>query len=84
MAVFWSPVDERNISGLCRRDFMLSLVVNKAWDTLVRVDWFSPVRVTLDEIPLQVLLPDYEVSASVADGRSPSSSARSRPGPDLW
>jgi hypothetical protein len=62
MGVFWSPTDERNITGLCPQDFMLSLVVNKAWETLVRVDWFAPARVTLDDLPLRILLPDADVA----------------------
>ena len=61
MGVFWSSTDDTNIQRLATEDFLVSIVLNKAWETRVRVDWFAPARVTFDDLPLHVLLPDDAV-----------------------
>ena len=58
LGVFWSQTDDQNIERLRTGDFLLSLVVNKAWDVCARLDWFSPVEVTLDDLPVHILLPE--------------------------
>jgi len=58
MGVFWSSNDESNIRRMATEDFLVSIVLNKEWKTLTRVDWFAPARVTLDDLPLHVLLND--------------------------
>ena len=58
LQVFWSQTDDQNIERLKTGDFLLSLVVNKAWDICARLDWFSPVEVTLDDLPVHILLPE--------------------------
>lgn len=59
--VFWSPTDRENIRRLNADDYIVSIVVNKAWDIRARVDFFSPVAVTLDELPVHILLGDQQL-----------------------
>jgi len=57
MAVFWSAdTDETTIDGF-KNGWMLSLVGNKNGQFLGRVDIFDPVRVTVDNLQLTILLP---------------------------
>lgn len=59
--VFWSPTDKENIRRLNADDFIVSIVVNKAWDIKARVDFFSPIVVTLDDLAVHILLPDRDL-----------------------
>jgi hypothetical protein len=60
--VFWSTTDDANIERLTTSDFLLSIVVNKHWDVRTRLDWFSPVELTMDELPLHILVPDHHLN----------------------
>ena len=58
LPTFWSQTDDENIERLRTGDFLLSIVVNRSWDSLARIDWYSPLQVTLDQLPLNILLPE--------------------------
>ena len=60
LQTFWSTTDDNNIERLRTGDFLLSIVVNKAWDICARLDWFAPVEVTLDDLPVHILLPETD------------------------
>lgn len=71
MPVFWSlGTDEVTISKLGRK-WMLSLVCNKFGDMLARLDIYDPVRVTLDNLPIQIqTTPSDELRQRVLDEMS--------------
>jgi len=56
--VFWSNQDDFTIEDLAGNPYLVSVVVNKAGLVKARVDLFKPVRVTVDEVPVEVLIPD--------------------------
>jgi hypothetical protein len=59
--VFWSQQDEACIEGLANESMLVSIVVNKRHELLCRVDTWNPVRVTLDDLAVEVRLPDYNI-----------------------
>ena len=60
LQVFWSNTDDQNIERLRTADYVLSIVTNRSWDLLARIDWFSPVEVTLDDLPVHILLQEAD------------------------
>lgn len=67
MNVFWSKTDDDNIETFAN-GWMLSIVGNKAGNYLCRVDLYEPLRLTLDKLPLQIILPyDPEIDQKAAD-----------------
>lgn len=54
---FWSTEDDSTATSF-RGEWMISIVGNKKGKFLVRLDLFKPFRVTFDELPLVVKLPD--------------------------
>ena len=64
LSVFWSAQDDACIDGLANESFLISIVVNKRHDIRCRVDFFQPVRLTLDEVPLEVRMPDTSLKAA--------------------
>ena len=63
LSVFWSAQDDACIDGLANESFLVSIVVNKRHDIRCRVDFFQPVRLTLDEVPLEVRMPATDLKA---------------------
>ena len=57
-ATFWSGTDAHTIDTLATGEWLVSLVVNKAGSRLARLDVCSPARVTLDDIPVEVIHED--------------------------
>ena len=53
MDVFWSPTDQNTI-GKFSKEWMVSIVSNKQDKFKVRLDIFSPIRITLDDLPFTV------------------------------
>lgn len=53
MECFWSGTDDDTVSGL-GREWMLAVVGNKAGQYRARLDFFDPVRLTLDELEVRV------------------------------
>jgi hypothetical protein len=49
---FWSHIDEDTIDRL-GDSWMLSIVGNKVGDYLARIDVYSPIRVTIDELKVE-------------------------------
>jgi hypothetical protein len=63
LGVFWSEQDEQCIDGLANDTCLISIVVNKARQMKCRVDLWQPVRVTLDDVPVDIVLPDFNLRA---------------------
>ena len=61
LGTFWSDQDEECIAGLANESFMVSLVVNKRHDANCRLDLFAPVRLTVDEVDLEVRAPSLDL-----------------------
>ncbi len=57
--VFWSQQDDACIDGLHSETFLLSLVVNKRREMKCRLDVWQPVRLTLDDLSVEVRVPRY-------------------------
>ncbi len=79
MKTFWSQTDVDCIEGLRTGNGapLVSIVTNHEGHRLGRIDWWEPVRFTLDDVPVEVLLPDYDL----ADELSATLAARVRPFP---
>ena len=50
MKVFWSGQDEATIAGLSNDEWMLSLVVNKDHDAMMRLDVYYPAHIHVDDV----------------------------------
>jgi len=50
MKVFWSGTDEATIAGLSNDEWMLSLVVNKDHDAMMRLDVYHPAHIHVDDV----------------------------------
>ena len=61
LGVFWSQQDEVCIDGLANDTCLISLVVNKKREWRARVDIWKPFRLTLDDLPLEIRLPDQNL-----------------------
>jgi hypothetical protein len=57
MGVFWSGQDESCIAGLANGEWMLSLVVNKRRDSIMRLDQYHPAHLYLADICWDVVYP---------------------------
>ncbi|HEY3295397.1 MAG TPA: hypothetical protein VGL38_08155 [bacterium] len=57
MSVFWSGTDDDCISGLANGDYLLSLVVNRKRDTMMRLDQYHPCHLYLTDIVWDVHYP---------------------------
>jgi hypothetical protein len=56
MATFHSGTDEDNYATLSNGDFLVSLVLNKAHNVLGRIDYFKPVRVTISDMAVYLVM----------------------------
>ena len=54
LPAFWSATDDRTIDELQFASYSISLVVNKAGERRARFDLFQPVRITLDDLAIEV------------------------------
>ncbi|MBI5611373.1 MAG: hypothetical protein HY902_21050 [Deltaproteobacteria bacterium] len=61
LGVFWSEQDEACIAGLANESFLVSIVVNKRHQAKCRLDVFAPVRLTVDEVELEVRAPSLDL-----------------------
>lgn len=61
--VFWSGTDEGTVRQLANGEWTLALVVNKAGERRCRLDLWTPVHVTLDELPVSVFHEDLGLRA---------------------
>jgi hypothetical protein len=66
MQVFWSQQDDACIEGLQSETFLVSIVVNKRREMKCRLDLWHPVRLTLDDIHVEVRVPRYNLKAECA------------------
>ncbi|MCB9365907.1 MAG: hypothetical protein H6508_01775 [Calditrichaeota bacterium] len=60
MSVFWSGQDETCISGLANSEWLLSLVVNKRRDAIMRLDQYHPSHMYLADVQWEVKFPLVE------------------------
>lgn len=63
LGVFWSQQDDSCIEGLENDTFLLSIVVNKKREMKCRLDIWQPVRLTLDDLAVEVRVPRYNLKA---------------------
>ena len=79
MDTFWSGTDIRTIETLKAGSYFISMVVNKRFDMKARIEIFSPVSISLDNVPVKIL-PDIanipedikdEIKAKVATPPQP-------------
>jgi hypothetical protein len=66
MEVFWSNTDDRCIEGLQGNPYTVSVVVNRKGDVRARIDVFHPIRVVIDDVPVNLRVPDMGLSAHCA------------------
>jgi len=59
LGVFWSTTDEECAAGLANSRYFISIVVNKKGDLKCRVDLYDPIRVVLDDVPVETVMPDF-------------------------
>jgi len=57
MSVFWSGQDESCISGLANNEWLLSLVVNKRRDTMMRLDQYNPSHMFIPDVIWETKFP---------------------------
>lgn len=60
MSVFWSGQDESCISGLANGAWLLSLVVNKRRDAIMRLDQYHPSHMYLGDVVWEVKYPQVD------------------------
>ena len=60
MSVFWSGQDESCISGLANGEWLLSLVVNKRRDAIMRLDQYHPSHMYLADVVWEVKYPQVD------------------------
>ena len=63
LGVFWSQQDEACIEGLANDACLISIVVNKKREWKARIDVWQPFRLTFDELPLEIRVPDQNLRA---------------------
>ncbi len=61
LGVFWSQQDEACIEGLANDACLISIVVNKKREFKARIDVWQPFRLTFDDLPLEIRLPDQNL-----------------------
>ena len=61
LGVFWSQQDEACIEGLANDSCLISIVVNKKREFKARIDVWQPFRLTFDDLPLEIRLPDQNL-----------------------
>ncbi len=61
LGVFWSQQDEACIEGLANDTYLVSIVVNKKREWKARIDVWQPFRLTFDDLPLEIRLPDQNL-----------------------
>ncbi|HEY3295674.1 MAG TPA: hypothetical protein VGL38_09550 [bacterium] len=57
MSVFWSGTDDDTIAGLANGDYLLSLVVNRKRDSMMRLDQYHPAHLFLTDVVWEVHYP---------------------------
>jgi hypothetical protein len=57
LGVFWSGTDDETISGFRPQDYFISLVVNKDGKSLCRLDIFKPIRLSIEDVRTDVIIP---------------------------
>jgi proteasome lid subunit RPN8/RPN11 len=55
MSVFWSGKDMNTINASTEFPYLLSIVANHAEDILARIDVFSPVRLSADNLDVEIV-----------------------------
>lgn len=58
MEVFWSNTDDRCIEGLQGDPYTISIVVNRKCALRARIDVFRPIRMVIDDVPVNLRVPN--------------------------
>ena len=67
METFWSSTDIQTIQGLKSGSYFISIVVNKRFDIKARIELYSPIKMSLDNVVVRVLPEVNEVSQEIID-----------------
>lgn len=68
MSVFHSGTDEDNYLTLNNKDFLVSLVVNRSYEVLGRVDLYQPLHLCLKDLPVYLTVStDSKVSSNAKE-----------------
>lgn len=67
METFWSGTDNRTIEGLRAGTYFISLVVNKRFDIRARIELYSPVSISMDDIQVKVLPEITDIPQEIID-----------------
>lgn len=57
LSVFWSGTDDECINGLANGEWLLSLVVNKKHDAMMRLDQYNPAHLYLNDVAFEIAYP---------------------------
>ena len=57
MSVFWSGTDDDCINGLANGEWLLSLVVNKKHEAMLRLDQYNPAHLYLTDAAFEIAYP---------------------------
>jgi hypothetical protein len=60
MSVFWSGTDDECIAGLANGEYLLSLVVNRKHDSMMRLDAFHPCHLYVNDVVWDVHYPHVD------------------------
>jgi hypothetical protein len=60
MSVFWSGTDDDCIAGLANGEYLLSLVVNRKHDSMMRLDQFSPCHLYVNDVVWEIYYPHVD------------------------
>jgi len=66
IGLMWSSTDDDCVEELRNGAWFLSTVFNPQMECRTRLDLFAPVRVTLDELPTRIQLPDQGIADECA------------------
>lgn len=65
MPTFWSGTDEATIQLLTNNSFFVSIVVNKNFDMLTRIEIFNPMHISFDNVTTKIVPGDFKSSKSI-------------------
>jgi hypothetical protein len=62
MPVFWSITDDTTVDALYNSQWMISVVGNKRAEFKTRLDVFKPIRLTVDDLKLEIVEVDDKIN----------------------
>lgn len=62
MKVFWSTDDEKAIENIDNGDWHVAIVINKKGDFKARIDYYRPIRLHVDDLPVKIEKPGLDLN----------------------